>query len=308
MKPKKEVTKAKAPLSYAVKVSNSYSSATKSGTKKNLGQYFTPIEIAKKMSGMTKPVRKEVVNILDPGCGTAILASALIQKLLTPKSPIKEINLDLYEVDDSILDSLGSVVENLVLWTKSRGVKLNLSICHGDFILTQPIDFNKKYDVIITNPPYFKLSKNDPRSILSSEVVHGQPNIYSIFLTRATDQLKSDGQLIFITPRSFTSGKYFRKFREYFFKKIKIKKLHVFESRNNAFKKDDVLQETILMKGVARTKGKGKVTISRSHGISDINKDNSFSCYESDILDLKSVNKILFIPASNYDLELLNRF
>lgn len=74
------------------------------------------------------------------------------------------------------------------------------------------------YDVIISNPPYKKIAKAEPESVVMDSVVHGQPNIYFLFMAMSVKLLKPNGEMIFITPRSFTSGLYFRKFREYFFK------------------------------------------------------------------------------------------
>ena len=48
-------------------------------------------------------------------------------------------------------------------------------------------------------------------------VIHGQPNIYALFMAIAAHLLAKNGELIFITPRSYTAGPYFRLFREHFF-------------------------------------------------------------------------------------------
>ncbi len=104
----------------------------------------------------------------------------------------------------------------------------------------------KKYDLIISNPPYFKISKSDERAIIAKSIVHGQPNIYSIFLMTSAKLLTKNGEMIYIIPRSFASGPYFRLFREQFFKEILLKNIHIFNSRRKAFKRDKVLQENII--------------------------------------------------------------
>ena len=45
-------------------------------------------------------------------------------------------------------------------------------------------------------------------------VVHGQPNIYALFMAISAELLSESGRLVYIVPRSFASGPYFKKFRE----------------------------------------------------------------------------------------------
>ena len=68
------------PSAFAERIGVSYSLAATSVSKKSKGQFFTPLSIAHFMS--TKIVNdKNKITILDPGCGTAILSSALIEHL-----------------------------------------------------------------------------------------------------------------------------------------------------------------------------------------------------------------------------------
>ena len=76
-------------------------------------------------------------------------------------------------------------------------------------------------------------------------VVHGQPNIYALFMAATAALLRKGGEFLFITPRSFASGPYFRLFREKFFANIRPVGVHVFGSRREAFGRDEVLQESI---------------------------------------------------------------
>jgi adenine-specific DNA-methyltransferase len=36
------------------------------------------------------------------------------------------------------------------------------------------------FDLVIANPPYFKIPKSDPRAQAAAAIVHGQPNIYAL--------------------------------------------------------------------------------------------------------------------------------
>ncbi len=62
----------------------------------------------------------------------------------------------------------------------------------------------------------------------------------------AAGQLKPGGQLIFLVPRSFTSGRYFAGFRRHLHHQLGLQSLHVFTSRRATFAADAVLQETLI--------------------------------------------------------------
>lgn len=137
---------------------------------------------------------------------------------------------------------------------------LNVNIIKENFILSNRDmwmndQFEGKYDIIIANPPYKKLAKSAEESILMNNVVYGQPNIYFLFMAMSIKLLKTGGEMIFITPRSFTSGAYFKSFRSYLLDNAMITNIHIFNSRNNLFKGEEVLQETIITRAIKKFSG-----------------------------------------------------
>lgn len=73
----------------------------------------------------------------------------------------------------------------------------------------------EKYDVIIGNPLYSKIGKTANEALSMPDICYGAPNLY-FFMEMASFNLVDNGELVFIVPRSWTSGTYFRKFREKF--------------------------------------------------------------------------------------------
>ena len=69
------------PSHFADRVGQLYAKTVTTQHKKDNGQFFTPTEIAHFMAGLTKQ-SKDKFKILDPGCGTAILSSSLIDPRL----------------------------------------------------------------------------------------------------------------------------------------------------------------------------------------------------------------------------------
>lgn len=68
------------PSSFADRLGLLYASAVSSSHKKKHGQFFTPVEIARFMAGLADS-QKSTINILDPGCGTAVLSCAIAETL-----------------------------------------------------------------------------------------------------------------------------------------------------------------------------------------------------------------------------------
>ena len=311
------------PSDYADRVGAWYASRVTESHQKSYGLYLTPVITARFMASLAKK-EGEQITILDPAAGSGVLACALAEELIESTKGERIIAIDAYEFDEALIEPLKKVFSYLKRWaSKKKGVTVSVKVLQEDFILAcaeavQPsqgslsfINSRKTYDLVIANPPYFKLPKSDPRAQATSSVVHGQPNIYALFMAVSAGLLNEGGELVFITPRSFASGPYFRLFRERFFKKILPVQIHVFDSRTEAFKRDEVLQENIIFKG-RRAEGwehsfsKHMVVISSSHGAGDIAKAKRHTKPLSDLLDMKSRSKVLRLPISENDDSVLD--
>jgi len=313
------------PSDYAEKLGILYSKSVNELHKKNLGQFFTPLGIARFMSDCIQS-NKEKLRILDPGCGVGILSTSLVETLISKNTNIRTIEVVAFETDVNILPFTESCFKYLAHWLKKRNIDFTYFLCKNDFILHNShvlnnlVSEHETYDIVISNPPYFKLPKNDERAIAARAVIHGQSNIYSIFLIIASKFLIENGRLIFITPRSFCSGNYFRLFRETFFSIVDIKLIHLFNSRKDAFKKDKVLQENVIMIADKKSTNtdqinipftetiRKKITISSSNGIGDI-ATRRIKEYESEsLINYNSRQKILHLPASEIDEQVIDIF
>ncbi|MDA3893640.1 MAG: N-6 DNA methylase [Salinivirgaceae bacterium] len=302
------------PSEYADFIGLTYAISTSDKHKKDNGQFFTPKHISDFMANLAKP-NSDKISILDPGCGTAILSCSLIEKLVSD-SEIRKIDLTLYETDKNVLTQTKLVAEYLAKWLKSQKIEFNYTINELDFVLDNSEAFNsnslfgtenlKQFDYIISNPPYFKISKADKRASVAKELVYGQPNIYSIFMGLSAKLLKSHGELIFITPRSFAAGNYFKAFRQSFFREVSISDIHIFESRNKMFKNDNVLQENIILRATKFKNASIKVTVSEcDKGL--LNPIEYLYSTEA-LIDLKSKDKVLFIPSNQNESDTIKIF
>lgn len=284
------------PSRFADRVGREYASAAGAGHKKDNGQFFTPVEIADFMAA-TCTFKGNTLRLLDPGCGTAVLSCALIEKLVGRNPDLSGIELIAYETDPQLLQLTSLCLEFLDAWLKEKGIRFSYRLHQEDFILhnagslkntdlfSQPVDL---FDVVISNPPYFKLPIDDKRAIAGKVVVNGHPNIYAIFMALGAKLLKEGGELIFITPRSYASGGYFRAFREFFFPLIGVDHIHLFVSRKETFGRDQVLQETVILKGTRKNRvdPEKPVAVTSSGGLKDLQSPARKVFPQREIIDL----------------------
>jgi hypothetical protein len=88
-------------------------------------------------------------------------------------------------------------------------------------------------------------------------------NLYSAFVALSVAMLAPGGQLVAIIPRSFCNGPYYKPFREFILRHASIISIHLFKSRNKAFKEDNVLQENIILM-LERDTPQGNISVSTS--------------------------------------------
>jgi adenine-specific DNA-methyltransferase len=242
--------------------------------RKERGQYFTPKRIGEFMVGMLDGfIDNKNLRILDPGAGVGIFESLLCERLRSCKRKISA-SFDLYENNREILPLLELNMKMCKKNMAQSGIRISYRIMDRNFILSmggaedevgnRGKNNEYQYDMVICNPPYYKLKKNSAEGVAMASIVKGQPNIYVLFMAMAAKLLKTGGQMVFLTPRSYFSGTYFKEFRKWFFDQITPLKIHVFGSRR-MFKKDAVLQEMVILKGLKGQRKTATVMITHSH-------------------------------------------
>ena len=109
------------------------------------------------------------------------------------------------------------------------------------------------------------------------EVCYGTPNLYFIFAAMGLFNLDTNGEMVYIIPRSWTSGAYFKRFRQYFLTEGKLEHIHLFVSRNKVFDIEDVLQETIIIKVKKTNKIPEEIIITSSQSNNDFDNLTSLT-------------------------------
>lgn len=303
-------------VDFSIRLAEYYKSKSSISDRKTNGQYFTPKEISQFMASLYSLNQKKIA-ILDPGAGTGILIAAVCDLLKESKKETKLIHADLYEIDSNLIPLLENVLNECKTVLESDGHSFSFTIFNEDFILKNSSSFNRKeipldngvqirlFDLIISNPPYFKLRKDSPQAQAMKDIIHGQPNIYVLFIALSTSLLKKEGQMIFITPRSFCSGSYFNKFRKWFINNVSLKFIHVFDSRSDVFYGDEILQENIILYAINKDiKLESDITISSSKDSSFVGRIEILRDF-NDIIHKKNGSIIIRLPILKIDYKIM---
>jgi adenine-specific DNA-methyltransferase len=304
------------PCGFAEKLGREYIARKTDEERKTHGIFLTPEPVARFMATLLS-TNKRRLRLLDPAAGLGILLCAVVEQLVED-GIVEEIHLVAYELDPDLCEGLQHVLNELAVWADFSGISVKYTVNNADFILSECISLemlaalpdSAKFDLVIGNPPYFKIGKNDPRAAAANAVVYGQPNIYGIFMAVSAAFLTKGGQFIFITPRSFASGPYFSRFRKWFFERVRPAFVHVFDSRRDAFGRDEVLQENVIFAGVrddgwAQHSKASTMSISSSHGIDDVKQARVTQRSLTDMI--AGEDSILRIPASAEEENALER-
>lgn len=277
-------------------------------SRKKYGQFFTSKETARFMASLFDIPAGKSLTILDPGAGTGILSAALIERLEEMKTTQK-VYLICYETDPIVIPLLKKNLETLKAESETD---LSYEIREENYITSQKDEYNRaliaqeplQADLVIGNPPYKKIGKDAAEALAMPDICYGAPNLYFLFTIMALFDLKKDGQLVFIMPRSWTSGFYFARFRKKLFEEGIIDHIHLFESRKKVFKAENVLQETVILKLVKTTDKPETITLTTTVSNEDFNEIESIEVpYGTVVSDL---NNYVYLTSNSGELETLN--
>lgn len=222
------------------------------------GQFMTPAVIARAMAALFSEFPTKPIRLLDPGAGSGALLSAFLDRLAESNSSPAHIEVVAYETDEYLLGELAKTAKVARRRFGKLGWELDFRIRDEDFILgaisaLQPDMFSQdtaraKFTHAILNPPYHKIRSSSAHRRALRKVGIEVSNLYSAFVALSLELLEDSGELVAITPRSFCNGPYFYSFRRRLISGGSFHTIHVFHSRQSAFKDDQVLQENIIFR------------------------------------------------------------
>lgn len=236
------------------------------------GQFFTPAPIASHLASWfsEKSLNQPVLRLLDPGAGGGVLTAAFVDRIVALRASgrlplLKEVHIEAWESDGAFIPTLTANIDTCTKALSALRIHTTPLIHHGSYIegavhaLDAGLFGNREESPIthaILNPPYRKIATRSRERQLLNSLGMETSNLYAAFVWLALRQLVEGGELSAIVPRSFCNGPYFRDFRQDLVAESTFHRVHVFDSRTEAFGRDEVLQENILFH-LTRKKGQG---------------------------------------------------
>lgn len=245
--------------------------------RSEFGQFLTPAPTARFMASLFE-CRQDHLRLLDAGAGVGSLTAAFVSEMCARQKRPRSLAVTAYEIEPAFSEYLESTLAHCGSECRKVGIEFSAKALQADFIDASVAMLRgglfesgpkEVFDCAILNPPYRKIhSESKTRRLLSSLGVETS-NLYTGFLSLVVMLLAPGGELVAITPRSFCNGPYFRPFRRLLLESIAVRRVHIFESREEAFREDEVLQENVIFHGIKTVEQRGTVTISCSAGPDD---------------------------------------
>jgi type I restriction-modification system DNA methylase subunit len=169
--------------------------------KKNGGIFFTPPSCIQRIMTLLRGVSlsthtpQSFTSILEPSCGSGEFLSALMREY--PSANITGIEFHPLIYKEVSKHFAGGKVQ----------------IQHGDFLKYRSPATGAP-DLIIGNPPYFVMKKEDVDADYYP-FFDGRPNIFILFIIKSAQLLSAGGVLCFVLPFNFMNSQYYDKTRKY---------------------------------------------------------------------------------------------
>lgn len=188
-------------------------------TKKEEGIFFTPPKTIKENLNAIKNYFKNIKSVLEPSCGSC-----------------------------EYIDEIHSLYPNIQITGIENNIKIfeaikektneTIKLYNSDFL---KFNEDKKYDLIIGNPPYFVMKKWKVHSKYY-DYFDGRPNIFILFIIKSLELLNDKGIMSFILPKGFINCLYYEKTRVFIKKNYKI--INIINCQENF---TDTQQDTIIL-------------------------------------------------------------
>lgn len=133
------------------------------------------------------------LNILEPSIGVGNFLPTLILKY----SSVQSVNIDVVDIDTNSIEILKELVAKLDIPTN-----IHINYINADFLL---YDFTKKYDIVVGNPPYKKMTKD--KKLLAKYKLGAfnkdTNNLFSFFIEKS---MKISNVVSLIVPKSLINA------------------------------------------------------------------------------------------------------
>lgn len=218
------------------------------------GIFYTPPELVEHLLEMaeTAGVDWRKARVLDPACGGgAFLLGAAVRMIAAMRGAdsvfiLQQLGTRLRGFD---VDTFGAWLAQVMVQmslkelVRTAGREAPPIVETRDSLDLRPADYGR-YDLVVGNPPYGRVTLAPQRRSFFGRSVYGHANLYGVFTDGALRWVKQGGVIAYVTPTSMLSGLYYKALRALLAAEAPPAVINFVHERDGVFA--DVLQETML--------------------------------------------------------------
>ena len=218
------------------------------------GIFYTPPELVECLLLMVEEsgVDWRTARVLDPACGGGAFLIAVAERMaraLSRAEPAIALLSIAARLQGFDIDRFGAwlaqamVAITLEPLVRGAGRAAPELVETRDSLELRP-DEAERFDLVIGNPPYGRVTLPPARRIQFARSVYGHANLYGVFTDAALHWVKRGGVIGYVTPTSMLSGLYYKALRKLLAIGAPPLAVNIVSERDGVFA--DVLQETML--------------------------------------------------------------
>jgi adenine-specific DNA-methyltransferase len=232
-------------------LSATYTALVPSGTRSELGMYYTPPALTQRLLDMAEEagIDWQTARVLDPACGGGAF---LLPVALRMREAIERGSTG--DLLTNIMSRLrGFEIDPFAAWLTQTWLEIAFADCLvgkrlppvvqvRDTLDQEPSD--TFFDLVIGNPPYGRVKLTREQRERFKRGLYGHANLYGVFTDIALRWAKPNGVIAYVTPTSFLAGEYFKSLRSLLAREAPPAAIDFITARRGVF--EDVLQEALL--------------------------------------------------------------
>jgi adenine-specific DNA-methyltransferase len=211
--------------------------------RRHQSAYFTRPEIARHLLRLLEDQGTDFTKarVLDPAAGGAAFLSMVAARMKELGCTTRNI---LSRIKGIEIDPKLAELARLLVADRLGVAKVPKStVVVGDAL---KVRLTKKFDLVLANPPYGRVSPDKLRNEDWSMVCHpGHINLYALFIDLCLRRTKTGGRIGFVIPSSFIAGPLYCKLRSSIRQRSHVKLIGHVECREEFFL--DVMQDISLL-------------------------------------------------------------
>ncbi|WP_343742902.1 Eco57I restriction-modification methylase domain-containing protein [Herbaspirillum huttiense] len=223
-----------------------------SSLRSQMGAYYTPPPLVARLLDQVEAAGFDMARgtAIDPACGGGAFLAPLALRMVakdggaSPEWVLRRLAKRLKGLE---IDCFAAWMTSVLLEAAVLPLCIAANRRMPDVVEVvdslRPCDHGE-FDLVIGNPPYGRVTLDEPLRKHYARSLYGHANLYGLFTDLALRLVRPAGIVAYLTPTSFLGGQYFKALRELITDEATPFSIDFVADRDGVF--DDVLQETLL--------------------------------------------------------------